>query len=172
MGWTYKKWYTENKERLLSERKEKYHSDPEYRRRRIREASESYYRRRQEPKEIADRRLIQTTSGGEFFSIGKVSDLIGKKIQTIREYHRNGVIPQPQYSNTRGWRLYSRRQAELLMRVFSAFDDKDDDSVTSLSHVSVLVRKEWKDGKEEGGQDSGGRGKHHRKSDGVGAYNV
>jgi DNA-binding transcriptional MerR regulator len=149
MGWTYKKWYQENRKQLLHDRRRRYHTDPAYRKRRIKEASESYYRRRSRDGLPADRRLIRTSSGGEFYSIGRLAEEINRSVQTIREYHSNDVIPTPLYFDSRGWRLYSDRQIVLLRDVFYRFDKQE---LRSLAEVASVLRREWKDGENQGGR--------------------
>lgn len=149
MSWNYKDWYEENREELLARRRATYRSNPEYREKRIEDAKERYRRTRRH-REIEDRRVIQREDE-QFYSIGRLGEIIDRSIQTIREYHRNDVIPAPTHFDSRGWRLYSISQVELLRRTFAAFDRSE---FSSLSEVARVLAEEWHNEESTEGQRS------------------
>lgn len=136
MPWIYKDWYEDNKRELSERRKKRYRQDPEYRKK-ARDNAKRYYNKKTGggPKS----RTIFTQKGERYFSIGELSKRIGKSIQTIREYHRFGVIPIS-FSDNRGWRLYNESQVILMERIFRQFDEK---KIKSLKQVSEILDKEW-----------------------------
>jgi hypothetical protein len=151
MGFNFKEHYEKNKDEINAKRRRKYHDDPEYYKRVRSNAKESYNRtiKRMQP---IDRQTIVDGTGEKYWSIGRVSRLIGRTIITIRRHHVDGVIPLPIYYDSRGWRLYSTRQVSLLRKVFHKLDDEKDLTVQSLSDVSKFLATCWedKDGEDEG----------------------
>ena len=124
-------------------RRERYQKDPTYRRR-ARQQSREYYHKHVKRYVPLDRTIIK--DGDEkYFSIGKLSLLINRKVQTIRAYHRRGIIPVPSAFDKRGWRLYQREQVLLLRKVFKMFDNKSDARVRTLRDVKKMLRREWKE---------------------------
>lgn len=136
----YKTWYEKNKKRLSAERKKKYREDREHREK-TRRRSRRYWREKKAVTVPADRTLIRSPSG-EYFTIGRLARMINRQPSTVRDYHAQGVIPQPDYYDSRGWRLYTRGQAMLVQRVFRRFDDGD---LQSLAEVSRILEEEWTD---------------------------
>jgi len=136
---TFKEWYEDNRERLSVKRKAKYRNDPEYRRKAL-ERARRYYKLKRKKMVPADRRLVVAPDGSRYLTIGKLSKLINRSIQTIRAYHRQGVIPNVRHTDGRGWRLYTPGQAALLRKVFRAFDEG---KLGSLEQVKRVVHKYW-----------------------------
>ena len=124
-------------------RRERYRKDPTYRKG-ARKQSKEYYHKHVKRYVPLDRTIIKD-GDKKFFSIGKLSLLINRKVQTIRAYHRRGIIPTPSHFDRRGWRLWNRDQALLLRRVFKIFDNKNDASVRTLRDVRKMLHAEWEE---------------------------
>lgn len=138
---SYKDWYRRNRHSLNERRREKYNTNPAYRARIRRQAQESYAAKRN-PVPV-DRRTIVDKTGRKYWSIGRIARLINRKVLTVRQYHKTGVLPQPTYFDSRGWRLYTPSQAALLRMVFRRLDDPNDTTVQSLADVTDLVIERW-----------------------------
>jgi len=137
-GFNYKEWYKANKKRLSKERKEKYESDHDHRAK-IQADAKAYYH----ATNAGVKRDRKTLTDGKttFITIGKISEMINRKVQTIREYHNTAVIPEPSFYDSRGWRLYTFEQANLIKKIFAAFDRKE---IKSLTDVSEILHAKWK----------------------------
>ncbi len=139
MAWSYKKWYRENKSKLSRRRKRRYHNDESFREQ-VKDRANKYYQRRRRKAVPVDRTVIRSRAGEHYISIGKLATFINRKSDTIRQYHRTGVLPSPSFYDTRGWRLYTQKQARLLRR---AFMDLDSGRIESLSALTKVVQKQW-----------------------------
>jgi len=138
----YKDWYAKNRDRILADKKKKYKEDQAYRDR-ILNASKGRYVQKDVPK---DRKVI-VTSAGEYYSISRVAEIIKREIQTVRNYHKALVIPEPLAFDTRGWRLYNKHQVDLLADTFAKFDSGE---LKSLAEVADILQHDWqKNVKEE-----------------------
>jgi hypothetical protein len=126
-------------------RRERYHRDTPYRKK-LKKNFRRYYRNHLQKDVAVDRREIVDGQGRKFLSIGKVADLINRKPETLRKYHNDSFLPTPKFYDTRGWRLYSKPQAELLMTAFKLFDNG---KLKSLTEVGIYVRKGWNDGEDQ-----------------------
>jgi DNA-binding transcriptional MerR regulator len=87
--------------------------------------------------------MMRSEDGTRLLSIGKLGEVINRKPDTIRTYHRNGVIPELKHFDSRGWRLYTFYQARLLQRAFTAFEAG---KYKSLAEVAEFIHKEWDSG--------------------------
>ena len=81
----------------------------------------SYYMNNRKRHQPLDRQVI-VSGGVEYITIGKLSELLGRSVQTIHGYHRSGVLPSPVAFHVRGWRLYTKEQAETIAQTFRLFD--------------------------------------------------
>lgn len=138
VSFSQKEYYQKNKERLSIRRKRKYKNDLSYREG-IRRKSRNYSRMRRE--RSSGKKGVVSSSKGTFITIGRLSKIIGKGISTIRAYHRKGILPNPIYFDTRGWRLYTLNQAILLRKAFKSFDQ----GTIGLRGILLFVEKEWND---------------------------
>ncbi len=136
---SYGRWYAENKERLSAVRRRRYRQDPEYKKR-VRARAQATYLARRNARGVNDRRDIVTVDGERLLSIGKLCKLCKRNPQTIRNYHRDGVFPDPQFFDTRGWRLYTPHQVSLIRSVLRRFDQGE---LKSLEEVSFIVKDGW-----------------------------
>lgn len=148
---TFKTWWDKNKEERNRLRREKYASNRPHRDR-LKEKALEHYRNSVRRDRPIDRRSVVTEDGIRFMSIGRLARLIGRQIDSVRRYQRMGVIPEPMYFDTRGWRLYTVNQAMLLRRVFQRFENKEDLEVRNLNDVAALLHAEWQ---EQGGAADG-----------------
>ena len=137
-GFNYASYYGKNKEDINRRRRERYRANPELRKR-VKKRNEKYYE--ENKTERSDRRIVKSKKG-VFFSMGVFSKSINRKPQTVREYHRDGVIPDPLHFDTRGWRLYTRSQTLLAKQLFEKYDQKE----IPKEELIILLREGWKDG--------------------------
>jgi len=140
--WSFKEWYRKNKAEFNRNRRAKYRENPNVREKAQRSALTTYRARRRRMVQV-DRRTIVDANGQRFFSVGRIAKLIGRQIETVRYYHRLGIIPDPTYFDSRGWRLYTRGQAILVRRAFVRLADENDSEVTSLDDVRRILSEEW-----------------------------
>ena len=138
MSWRFTDWYEKNKEEFNRKRRLRYHTDPKYREDRLQEVKRGY-RRNQATNIGRDRRVLHA-NGRRFLSIGRLAEVLNRSVQTVREYHYNGVIPDATHVDARGWRLYTTYQVQLLRDVFRRFDDGD---LTSLAEVARVLEEAW-----------------------------
>lgn len=162
MAWSYKTWYARNKASLLAKRRRKYRTDPTYKRQLIATSRRQYRSYRLKHPKVEDRRVMDTEDGERLLSIGMIAPIIRRSIQTVREYHANGVIPLPTHCDARGWRLYDRRQAAALVDAFNRFDRKE---LKRLSDVGKFLKERWTDGGEKRQEAEGSRGRRNRVGD-------
>lgn len=141
MAFNYKDWYEKNKVRLSEKRKKDYKEKPAVRKAARKRAS-NYYKSHKKVMDPVDRMVVKTADGYKFFSIGKVARAINRKLDTVRRYHAKGVIPEPKYYDSRGWRLYTREQALLLQK---AFKNLDTEKFKSLGEVSEYLTERWEE---------------------------
>ena len=116
-------YYAKKKEDILAKRKQKYWSDPNHRAK-VRAKSRRRYR---QLLRSPNKRIGYTTkrkNSKDLFSISYVCDVVGKQPSTIRALERDGHIPMTLFTDSRGWRLYTDRQIDLLSYAFSNYDDK------------------------------------------------
>jgi DNA-binding transcriptional MerR regulator len=140
----YKTWWKKEKEKRNAERRAKYRSDPRYRETQKRRFREHYQETRQNIQPV-DRRTVVSGSGRLFVTIGRVGRLIGRQPNSIRRYHKQGVIPEPRFYDARGWRLYTPSQTELLRNVFARFDNPNDQTVRSLADIRRMLEAGWQE---------------------------
>lgn len=139
----FREWYSRNKKDYNQRRKLRYATDPDYRdavlTRSRQEAEERKARRARN-----DRRVFRAKKG-ELVSIGRLAEALGRKVQTVRKYHTDGVIPLPNHFDSRGWRLYTIEQ---LRAVVAAFDRFDRGILSSLDDVRKELKANWQKQKE------------------------
>ena len=52
----------------------------------------------------------------ENLKIGDVARLVGRHVETIRDYGKRGVIPKAR-RDIAGWRVYSRKDVDTIQRI-------------------------------------------------------
>lgn len=139
MAWNFKDYYHDNKDVLLRRRRMRYQADSAYRLRRQEDAL-SYYNRKKKRAVPVPRRIVRR--GDKIYhTIGKLAELIRRDEDTIRRYHRVGILPKPSVKHARGWRLYTENQTELLERLFTRLDQGDG---VTLKMLSAAAFKKWR----------------------------
>jgi len=132
----HKIYYDCHKDEIRERRKQKYAEDPEYREE-VKRRWRDWWARTHIP---TDPTMVIDEKGKKYFSISHLSDAINRKVNTIQRYHALGVLPEATYFSTRGWRLYTIEQMNLLGSLFMEVDDK----VISLKEMTALAKKEWR----------------------------
>lgn len=141
MSWSYKEFYEANKKEISRKRKVRYRKDRTYREK-ARSTSRSYYVRVRKKEVPSDRRVLSSPEGDRLMTIGRLSELIHRNIDSIRRYHRQGVIPEPAKFDSRGWRLYTREQASVLMSAFRRLDRKE---FRSVREAKDFITNKWRE---------------------------
>lgn len=137
-------YYRDNRLALLAKRRKRYLTDAEYRGN-VKSRARARYRRLHLKADPQDQRKV-SSGGGEYFTVSKVAEIVGLSSETIRSYHRKGIIPKStmvRETGKHGWNLYSKSQILLLKRVFRKLRDPRDDSVQSLMDVTRILKRDW-----------------------------
>lgn len=113
----FKQWYAKNKDELNAARKERYHSDPEYRQKII-ERQKIARHKKPRPVTPIERRSFREIDGKktQVFRIGAVCEYAGCSERTLRGWEQDGLIPPPTIPGRH--RVYTEHQA-LLLRGFA-----------------------------------------------------
>lgn len=137
-----RRYYLDNRKTLLEKRRERYATDPFYRRRMKRRAKEDYKRRQEvKPRTMVRPGVLQTPDGSILYTIGILSRAVGLSVHTLRKYHRRGVLPAPQFFDKRGWRLYTQDQVRLLAGLFKALKEKK----ITKAELTTYAKRGWED---------------------------
>ena len=138
-----RRYYLDNKRKILEERRERYATDPFYRRRMKRLAKDAYTKRQAEkPKTMVRPGVLRTPDGSVLYTIGMLSKVVGLSVHTLRKYQRQGVLPPPQFFDKRGWRLYTQNQIRLLAGLFKALKEKK----ITKTELTKHAKRGWADG--------------------------
>jgi len=131
----YQKYYDEKKDDIAEERKSRYDNDPEYRQKVIDRSRQYRDNQRQArprariPKH-AKARLCTAGDGGrvELFSVGNFALGVGRSVQCINHWEREGILPRTPYrqkqgsaDNPRWFRFFTRG---MVMAVREVVGDK------------------------------------------------
>jgi len=138
MVFNYKEWYGLHKDRISQRRKRKYSYNGRYRES-IKRKSRQYYNERRKVN-LAGRLSRTDKDGNIYYTIGKLSESLKKAPCTIRNYHKRGIIPEPNIYDNRGWRLYTQKQVDVLVKVFREFKHK---KLQTLQDVKKEILKSW-----------------------------
>jgi len=106
-AFSFQQWYQANGERLNEKRKARYHADPEYREKVLKQNQESRAKRKEEarkqprpprpPQPSRLERPIEMEVEGvvqRVFTTGAVAKQLGCSVQTLRQWEAKGVIPE------------------------------------------------------------------------------
>lgn len=118
---SFRKWYDKNGEGYNVRRKQRYHSDPEYREKVIARQREA---RKNNPRpSTASDKHYRVVAGAqvEVFRIGYVVEAISRSEKTIRTWEAEGLIPPPTIEGKH--RYYTQGQV-LLLKEFSELMDQ------------------------------------------------
>lgn len=138
----FKSWWSLHGADVNAKRRAAYRQDPQYRDDKKKEFREHYRRARRNMTPV-DRRTVVSGSGRLYLTIGRVARIIRRDANSIRRYHKMGVIPEPRFYDSRGWRLYTPSQADFMRRVFERLDNPENTSVRSLTDVRRLLDRRW-----------------------------
>ena len=124
----WKSWYIENRDSYLQRQREKYHSDPKFRAKAIKRASQSNGRRDEYWKKSEWHRepvTMEIMVGGkkvvrQIVPISWVADAVGRQVQLLRHWEKNGTLPPTPYRLRRSGREYRFYTAEMLGAVRDA----------------------------------------------------
>lgn len=127
----YEGYYEEHKDDIAAKRKERYEKDPEYRKK-VRERSRKYRERQRQARPRAripkhsKSKTYKTGDGGEveLFSVGSFALGVGRSVQCINHWEREGILPKTPYrqkqgsdDNPRWFRFFTREMALAVRKV-------------------------------------------------------
>lgn len=116
-----RRYYAKKKKEIADARKRKYWSDPDYRNK-VRAGSRKRYRQEAKSRDSRIGYTVKKADGKELYTITYAAQVSDRKEDTIRSWEKSGDIPKTVYTDTRGWRLYTSHQIELLSVAFKKFD--------------------------------------------------
>lgn len=117
-------YYEKNKEIISDLRKIRYHTDANYREK-IKRRSRARYRKSLKSPDKKLGYTIKVVDGVTLFTIKYVLGVISKSRDFLEVWESTGHIPESTYIDTRGWRLYSRHQIDLLDLAIGNYDKKE-----------------------------------------------
>lgn len=145
MADTFKRWYEKHKETFNEERRDRYHSDPEYRQRVIEYAKVSRQRAKGRPKPPK-----------KWWSISEAAEAAATSVAALRYWESKKFVPRPDVGTVR---RYTMHQIALLKFFFGELDRlqtmlKDKELTKArydqeLASVAYTVKKEWEDGSQD-----------------------
>ncbi len=142
----YKKWYAANKEQFNEDRRKRYKKDKSYRERAL--ENTRTYRRCGTDKPLEEKMYRKFNDKKvEVFRISKASELVGRSIQTLRQWEAAGVIPYSVFDE--GHRLYTKKQIALMKRVVTLYNKYRHNTKrfpVELEKMKVLVQNKWEEG--------------------------
>jgi len=109
----FQRWYNKNKHALNAKRQHKYRTDPAYRERVLASQQERNKTR-------AQQRQYKKTPFGQVvraYSIREASQIINRRVQTLTQWEKKGVIPPPIFGTAH--RFYTLHQVMLLRELVS-----------------------------------------------------
>lgn len=112
-----REYYQGNRKRIARQRRERYAYDPSYRSMTKTHANK-YYKKNRKPKNPGIALTVKKTKDKQLFSIKYLADVIGYSQSYIRLLEKDGVVPVTTYTDSRKWRLYSKKQIELCITAF------------------------------------------------------
>lgn len=136
MARTFTDWYSENREILAKKRKLKYRINKDFRQN-MKDRSKNYYDRKLKKDHP---RTIMILKGKKYLTIGGLAKIIRRNEQTIREYHKDGILPETGRGNDRGWRIYSIPRARVIKKAFDMFGKED---LKNLKEVGEYIHERW-----------------------------
>jgi len=119
-----KEYYRENKELISDLRKIRYQTDPAYREK-IKRKSRARYRKRLKSPDKKLGYTIKVVDGMTLYTVRYVLEVISKSRDFLDMWESTGHIPKSTFIDSRGWRLYSEHQIDLLDIAIGMYDDKE-----------------------------------------------
>lgn len=139
MSFSFREWYELNGDRLNETRKNRYHTDPEYRKQVLKTNQESRKNRKRSTEELPSEKRVARARPEEkrwktvdaeidgiretLLSIGALAQSLGCSIQAIRLWERQGHIPATPIRTGKGKngdRLYTQSMVEDIRRILIA----------------------------------------------------
>lgn len=128
----FERYYEENRDKINKKRKRKYHGDPEYRENVLQASRDYRSRKRKENSEgvldrpvglrrlqrfqsVVDRRVGDGNTI-KLMSVGAFAQLLGRSIQSVNHWEKDGVLPCTPYRDSRGFRYYTLGMMEIVKR--------------------------------------------------------
>lgn len=148
--WTFKDWYSRNKDKLSESRKARYHSDPEYR---AKVLTANQKRRKEKSPTVQGQRQVKIRKpiyqsiilNGQaieavLFNIAYFARHVGVSTAKIRAWERNGLIPKTPYLvGSRGERMYTESMINAVKLAIEARDGHVDNG-DSLFGDEITMR--------------------------------
>jgi hypothetical protein len=119
-----KKYYEDNKDIISDLRKIRYQTDPKYREK-IKRRSRSAYRKSLKSPDKKLGYTVKVVDNITLYSVKYVLEVIGKSRDFLDAWEATGHIPKSTYMDSRGWRLYSGGQIDLLDLAIDMYDKKE-----------------------------------------------
>jgi hypothetical protein len=119
-----KEYYEENKELISDLRKIRYQTDPAYRER-IKRKSRARYRKSLKSPDKKLGYTVKVVDGMTLYTVKYVLEVISKSRDFLDVWELTGHIPKSTYVDSRGWRLYSEYQIDLLDIAIGMYDNKE-----------------------------------------------
>jgi len=126
----FKEYYGENRGEISERRRERYANDPEYRGKVLQRSREYREEQRSQGRvrlpKYAHGRKFETGNGGsiELFTIGAFARAIGRSVQCVNHWERQGIMPKTPYRLLQGsdgrerwFRFYTREQANVVLEI-------------------------------------------------------
>jgi len=120
----YAEWYQANRDRISKKRKRAYREDPSYREKVLSQSAEHRERQRSSPRVKVPRHQVpkeyKTGDGGSvvLYSIGFFAMFIGRSVQSINEWEKNGHLPKTPYiQGSRRFRFYTHPMMDAVRKM-------------------------------------------------------
>lgn len=135
-----KEYYEENKSLISDLRKIRYRTDPAYRDK-IKRKSRARYRKRLKSPDKKLGYTIKVVDNKTLFTVKYVLEVISKSRDFLDVWQNEGRIPESTYVDSRGWRLYSEHQIDLLDIAIGMYDKKE----WNKEQVREFLNAKWKE---------------------------
>jgi DNA-binding transcriptional regulator YiaG len=151
----FQQYYLDHKEKIAAKKKERYQKDPEYRaaiQDRNRKVRALKKKRREDRKKKASKKdprrpkKFSVHIGGlerelSMYSSTQFARMVGRSVQTIRLWEREGILPKAVYRCNNNNRLYTEFQVKML--VAAMFDVVNEYGRLVLKPFSKYARAIW-----------------------------
>ena len=134
----FQRWYNKNKHALNAKRQHKYHTDPAYR------AKILEHQRAQRAAKAAQRQYKKTPFGQvtRAYSIGEASQIINRRVQTLTQWEKKGVIPPPIFGTAH--RFYTLHQVMLLRELVSLVTNASPQRISNREIEAEIAKQRAK----------------------------
>lgn len=132
-GFSWDKWYENNKARLAEKKKKRYLEDKEYRDAALKRSSEQR------------KKVAEVDPEGYVISLSNAADILEVTIWTLREWRRKNYFPEPRQRSGRFW--FNESQVHLLFQLRNFFAKNgvrtSEGDKESLEQLVALVYANW-----------------------------